>query len=55
MAIGVLVPVLTTVIGWITKFVDAISASVKWVVDQFQWMFDTLVGHSIIPDGRNGA
>ena len=49
-ALGILVPVLTTVIGWITKFVDLITAGVKLVVDIFQWMYDKLVGHSIIPD-----
>jgi phage-related protein len=49
-AIGILVPVITTVIGWITKFVDAVSTAVKWVVDKFRWLYDVLVGHSIIPD-----
>ena len=49
-ALGVLVPVLTTVIGWIQKFVDMVTAGVKWIVEKFQWLFDVLVGHSIIPD-----
>ncbi|MEU6703867.1 hypothetical protein [Streptomyces wuyuanensis] len=49
-AIGILVPVLQTVIGWITTFVDKIREGVQWVVDKFQWMYDILVGNSIIPD-----
>ena len=48
--IGTLVPVITTVVGWITKFTDAVTVGVKWIVDKFQWLFDVLVGHSIIPD-----
>ncbi|WP_455361993.1 hypothetical protein [Streptomyces sp. SYSU K21746] len=49
-ALGILVPVITTVIGWIVKFVDAVTDAVKWIVEKFQWLFDVLVGHSIIPD-----
>lgn len=49
-AIGILVPVIETVIGWLTAFTDAVTATVKWIVDKFQWLFDVLVGHSIIPD-----
>ncbi|MFF4248626.1 hypothetical protein ACFYY2_29735 [Streptomyces sp. NPDC001822] len=48
--IGVLVPVLTTVIGWITKFVEMMITGVEWIVEKFEWLFDVLVGHSIIPD-----
>lgn len=49
-ALGVLVPVLTMVIGWITQWVQKIGDAVDWVVDKFQWLYDKLVGHSIIPD-----
>lgn len=49
-AIGILVPVINTVIGWLTTFTDAITSAVEWVVDKFQWLYDVLVGHSIIPD-----
>ena len=49
-AIGILVPVITTVIGWITKLSDAVTSVVKWIVDKFQHLYDVLVGHSIIPD-----
>jgi hypothetical protein len=49
-AIGILVPVITTVIGWITNLSDAVASVVKWIVDKFQWLYDVLVGHSIIPD-----
>jgi len=49
-AIGILVPVITTVIGWLTTFTDAVTGAVNWIVDKFQWLYDVLVGHSIIPD-----
>lgn len=49
-ALAILVPVLTTTIGWITKFVDMVTAGVKWIIDQFTHLYDVLVGHSIIPD-----
>jgi phage-related protein len=49
-AIGILVPVITTVIGWLQAFIDMVTGAVKWVVDQFTWLYDVLVGHSIIPD-----
>lgn len=49
-AVGILVPVITTVIGWLTTFSTAVADVVKWIVDKFQWLYDTLVGHSIIPD-----
>lgn len=26
----------------------------RWVVDAFQWLYDTMVGHSIVPDLVNG-
>lgn len=49
-AIGILVPVITTVIGWITNLAEAVTSVVKWIVDKFTWLYDVLVGHSIIPD-----
>ncbi|MFM9635983.1 hypothetical protein [Streptomyces turgidiscabies] len=49
-AIGLLVPVITTVIGWLTKLADGVTQVVKWIAQGFQWLFDFLVGHSIIPD-----
>jgi phage-related protein len=53
-AVGILVPVITTVIGWITNLADAVTKVVKWIVDGFQWLYDKLVGHSIIPDMVKG-
>ncbi|GIH26076.1 hypothetical protein Aph01nite_43860 [Acrocarpospora phusangensis] len=38
----------------IYDFSKIISTVVGWVVDAFQWLYDTLVGHSIIPDLVNG-
>ncbi|MFE9125008.1 hypothetical protein ACFYOF_06230 [Streptomyces sp. NPDC007148] len=49
-AITTLVPALDLTIGAITKFTDAITKGVQWVVSKFQWLYDVLVGHSIIPD-----
>jgi phage-related protein len=49
-ALSVLIPVVQTVIGWFTKFTDAVTDTVTWIVDKFRWLFDVLVGHSIIPD-----
>ncbi|MFI5687906.1 hypothetical protein [Streptomyces sp. NPDC051636] len=49
-AIGILVPVITTVIGWLTALADGAKKVVGWIVDGFQWLYDVLVGHSIIPD-----
>jgi SLT domain-containing protein/phage-related protein len=49
-ALMILVPVINTVVGWITVFTNAITASVKWIVDKFTELYDILVGHSIIPD-----
>jgi murein DD-endopeptidase MepM/ murein hydrolase activator NlpD len=54
-AITTLVPAMTTVIDGITSFVTAISDGVKTVVDWFKWLYDVLLGHSIIPDIVNGA
>ncbi|MEV7125868.1 peptidoglycan DD-metalloendopeptidase family protein [Streptomyces sp. NPDC093260] len=54
-AVSFLVPIVTTVIGWFTKFVNAASTAVKWVVKGFQWLFDVLLGHSIIPDIVRGT
>ncbi|MEV8033889.1 hypothetical protein [Streptomyces sp. NPDC086182] len=49
-AIGLLVPVINVVVGAITGFVNAMTTGVKVIVDGFKWLFDVLVGHSIIPD-----
>ncbi|MGV9278050.1 peptidoglycan DD-metalloendopeptidase family protein [Streptomyces griseosporeus] len=54
-AIGFLVPIINWVIGVFTKFVNAATSAVKWVVDKFKWLFDVLLGHSIIPDIARGA
>lgn len=49
-AINTVVPVITTVVKWLTKFAEKAAEVVKWVVDKFRWLYDVLVGHSIIPD-----
>ncbi|MFG2970918.1 peptidoglycan DD-metalloendopeptidase family protein, partial [Streptomyces sp. NPDC048288] len=54
-ALRVLVPIVTKVIGWVTDLVKVIDWAVKWIVKAFQWLFDVLLGHSIIPDIVHGA
>ncbi|MEU6058007.1 peptidoglycan DD-metalloendopeptidase family protein [Streptomyces sp. NPDC047097] len=54
-ALEFLVPVVITVIGWITAFALTISKAVDDVVSKFEWLFDILLGHSIIPDIVLGA
>ncbi|MDX2550115.1 hypothetical protein [Streptomyces stelliscabiei] len=49
-AFNILVPAITTVVGWLTTFANKVSEVVGWIVDKFEWLYDTLVGHSIIPD-----
>lgn len=49
-AIAVFVPVVQTTIGGITELSNALTVAVQWIVKGFQWLYDTLVGHSIIPD-----
>jgi phage-related protein len=49
-AITTLVPGITMVIDWLTKFAGAVTNVVKWIFDKFTWLYDVLVGHSIIPD-----
>ncbi|MDC2953391.1 transglycosylase SLT domain-containing protein [Streptomyces gilvifuscus] len=31
-------------------FIDAVKHITEWIADKFQWLYDKLVGHSIIPD-----
>ncbi|MFJ7242366.1 peptidoglycan DD-metalloendopeptidase family protein [Streptomyces olivaceus] len=47
-AVKLLVPVLTWLVNIVTKVVKAIVAG-------FHWLWDVLLGHSIIPDIVNGA
>lgn len=55
LALGDLVPVVATVIGWINSLVTSVTQSVKGIVNWFKWLFDVLLGHSIIPDIVHGA
>ncbi|MET9189588.1 peptidoglycan DD-metalloendopeptidase family protein [Streptomyces tendae] len=54
-AIGYLVPIMTKVIDGITWFVDILTKGVKKVFEGFHWLWDKLLGHSIIPDIVNGT
>ncbi|WP_333742703.1 peptidoglycan DD-metalloendopeptidase family protein [Streptomyces ardesiacus] len=54
-AIGFLVPIMNKVIGGITWFVDILTKGVKKIFEGFHWLWDKLLGHSIIPDIVNGT
>ena len=54
-ALRILVPIVTKVISWVTDLVKVVDWAVKWIVKAFQWLFDVLLGHSIIPDIVRGA
>lgn len=54
-ALQFLLPIVVTVIGWIADLASTVSGAVTWIVEAFQWLFDVLLGHSIIPDIVNGA
>lgn len=49
-AIGTLVPAISAAITWLTNLSDAAAKIVKLVADAFTWLYDFLVGHSVIPD-----
>lgn len=48
---GALVQQLMPAFRWL---VEVVTSAVKLVVDAFKWMYDQLIGHSIIPDLING-
>jgi phage-related protein len=59
---GVVMPVLTALIDFmgslLTKLqpaIDAITTVTKAIAAAFQWLYDFLLGHSIIPDIVNGT
>lgn len=54
-ALNRLVPIVSRVIGWINDFVRLTGVGVRKIYDFFAWVFDKLLGHSIIPDIYRGA
>ncbi|MFB7707879.1 peptidoglycan DD-metalloendopeptidase family protein [Streptomyces sp. NPDC056105] len=54
-AMSFLIPIVVRVIGWVLSFATIIAKVVKKIVGFFQWLFDVLLGHSIIPDIVNGT
>ncbi|MGW8703406.1 peptidoglycan DD-metalloendopeptidase family protein, partial [Streptomyces eurythermus] len=54
-AINFLVPIISKVIGWVTSWVKSVSDAIKKIHDKFLWLWDKLLGHSIIPDIVRGA
>lgn len=58
----VVMPVLSGLIGFIADLqgmlqpgIDAVTWLTTAIHDSFQWLYDVLIGHSIIPDIVNGA
>lgn len=52
-----LIPIIGTSIEWTSKFLQTIlwvviqlKPAIDAIINTFQWLYDTLVGHSIIPD-----
>ena len=48
---GVILQQLIPAIQWLA---DQVDTNIKLIVGIFQWLYDTLIGHSIIPDLING-
>lgn len=49
-----LVPIVVRVLGWIIQLATIVTKIVHAIVNAFKWLFDKLLGHSIIPDIVNG-
>lgn len=54
-ALNFLVPIVVKVLGWVLQLATVITKAVKGIVTWFKWLFDVLLGHSIIPDIVRGA
>ncbi|WP_329616489.1 peptidoglycan DD-metalloendopeptidase family protein [Streptomyces brevispora] len=54
-ALNFLVPIVVKVLGWVVQLATVITKAVKGIVTWFKWLFDVLLGHSIIPDIVRGA
>ncbi|WP_405461684.1 peptidoglycan DD-metalloendopeptidase family protein [Streptomyces sp. NBC_00101] len=54
-ALDFLVPIVVRVLGWVVQLATVVTKVVTKVVEGFKWLFDILLGHSIIPDIVLGA
>ncbi|MFD9716698.1 peptidoglycan DD-metalloendopeptidase family protein [Streptomyces sp. NPDC059076] len=54
-ALNFLLPIIVTVIGWVSDLAATVETVVNKIIDGFEWLFDVLLGHSIIPDIVKGA
>ncbi|MFD8943403.1 peptidoglycan DD-metalloendopeptidase family protein [Streptomyces californicus] len=54
-ALSFLIPIVVKVLGWIAQLATIVGKVVKGIVAGFKWLFDVLLGHSIIPDIARGA
>lgn len=54
-ALAFIIPIVVKVLGWVVQLATIVLKVVKKVVDGFKWLFDVLLGHSIIPDIVRGA
>lgn len=53
-AIIIIIAILTTFIDIISWVANQVSGKITSIIGFFQWLYDELVGHSIIPDLING-
>ncbi|MFI6123255.1 peptidoglycan DD-metalloendopeptidase family protein [Streptomyces sp. NPDC051064] len=54
-ALSFLIPIVVTVLGWFASLVEGVAWAVGKIIEGFTWLYDVLLGHSIIPDIVNGA
>ncbi|MFG3136133.1 peptidoglycan DD-metalloendopeptidase family protein [Streptomyces sp. NPDC048211] len=54
-ALSFIIPIVVRVLGWVGQLATVITKIVTKIVGAFKWLFDVLLGHSIIPDIVRGA
>ncbi|MGW2594748.1 peptidoglycan DD-metalloendopeptidase family protein [Streptomyces sp. NPDC001515] len=54
-ALAFIIPIVVKVLGWIGQLAAIIAKVITKIVNGFKWLFDVLLGHSIIPDIVRGA
>ncbi|WP_405699071.1 peptidoglycan DD-metalloendopeptidase family protein [Streptomyces sp. NBC_01383] len=54
-ALSFIIPIVVKVLGWVGQLATIVLKVIKKIVDGFKWLFDVLLGHSIIPDIVRGA
>ncbi|MCX5144624.1 peptidoglycan DD-metalloendopeptidase family protein [Streptomyces sp. NBC_00338] len=54
-ALSFIIPIVVKVLGWVVQLATIITKVITKIVNGFKWLFDILLGHSIIPDIVRGA